>query len=108
MTIAEHLTCGSQNHPLGLLFSGEDRLGSSEKGTGKGLMFGRDAKLRVCVCMGWRWGLGDPRWLKGGVTVISLLLRLTRQRALMGGAGSLLSKRLQTDCTLHFLSGITV
>ena len=49
MTIAEHVMCGSQNHPLGLLFSGEDRLGSSEKGTGKGLMFGRDAKLRVWV-----------------------------------------------------------
>lgn len=53
------------------------------------------------VCMGRWWGRGDPRWLKEGVTVISLLLRLTRQRALMGRAGSLLSKRLQIA---HFTS----
>lgn len=71
-------------------------------------MFGGDAHLRVCVCMGWRGGRGDPRWLKEGVIVISLLLRLTCQRALMRRAGSLLSKRLQTDGTLDFLAGITV
>lgn len=61
----------------------------------------------VCV-YGVGRGWGDPRWLKEGVIVISLLLRLTCQRALMGRAGSLLSKRLQTDGTLDFLAGITV
>lgn len=68
----------------------------------KGLLLGRDANAWADVCMGWRWGLGGPRWPKEGVAVVFLLLRLMCQQALDGG--KICFRRDCQHFTAHFTS----
>ena len=66
------------------------------------------SSLGWCVCVWGRgvWSLGDPMWLKEGVTVIPVLLRLTCrltcQRALIPGEKVCLQRHLKQ--TAHFTS----